>query len=215
MNSKERVTAVLNKKIPDKVPWGEWAVDFDTVAKIIGHDTFYRAKAKSQLAFWDGRRDEVVQSWKEDGIEFFRKMDCFDIINIGAMASSVAPPQGYKPEKPKKIDESTWEFKDRSIFKYSDVTADLTRIYDPNVGKKKYTPADFNKDPIIEPVDDSCFEVIDAFIDEFGEDRFLMGPSGNEVGIYLIDGNFASQAIVELTQDPGFEHVNGSIFNVL
>lgn len=189
MTSKERVKAVLNKEIPDKVPWGEWAVDFDTVGKIIGHETYYRAKAKSLFAFWDGRRDEVVQSWKEDGIEFFRKIGCFDIINCAAMASSFAPPKGYKPEKPKKINDNTWEFKDGTIYKYSEVTADLTKVHDPNVGKKEYAPSDFEKTPEIIPPDQSCFEVIDAFIKEFGNDRFIMGPSGHEVGIYLLDGN--------------------------
>ncbi|MBA7528037.1 hypothetical protein ES705_20220 [subsurface metagenome] len=74
MTSKERVEAVLDHQVPDKVPWGEWAVDFDIVGKIIGHKTFYRAKAKSQFAFWEGRRDEVVQSWIEDGIDFYKKM---------------------------------------------------------------------------------------------------------------------------------------------
>jgi len=190
MNSKDRVKAVLKKEIPDKVPWGEWAVDFDTVSRVIGHDTFYRAKAKSQLAFWEGRRDEVVQSWKEDGIAFFQKMECFDIINIGAMASSVAPPRGYMPEKPKKIDENTWEFSDGTVYKYSEITADLTKVFDPKVGKKSFTPGDFDKEPDIESVDVSCFEVVDAFIETFGTERFLMGPSGREVGIYLLDGTF-------------------------
>ncbi len=46
MTSKERVKAILNKQIPDQVPWGEWAIDFDTVGKVIGHETYYRAKAK-------------------------------------------------------------------------------------------------------------------------------------------------------------------------
>ncbi len=190
MTSKERVNAVLNKDIPDKVPWGEWAVDFDTVARIIGHDTYYRAKAKSQIAFWEGRRDEVIQSWIEDGIEFFRKMNCFDIINIGAMASSLAPPQGYKPEKPRQIDDTTWEFRDGTVYKYSEVTADLTKVHDPHVGTIDYTPADFEGEPVVEPPDESCFEVIDAFIGEFGNDRFLMGPSGDEIGIYLLGGTF-------------------------
>ena len=92
MTPKSRVLSVLHNTIPDRVPWGEWAIDFDTVSKVIGHETFYRAKARSQFAFWEGHRDEVVQSWKEDAIAFFRIMDCFDIINISAMASSVAPP---------------------------------------------------------------------------------------------------------------------------
>ncbi|MBT4484445.1 MAG: hypothetical protein HOC71_12305 [Candidatus Latescibacteria bacterium] len=190
MNSKERVIAVLKGKIPDKVPWGEWAVDFDTVGKVIGHETFYRAKARSAIALWEGRRDEVVQSWKEDGIAFFKKMDCFDIINISAMASSVAPPEDYEFETPKKIDDNTWEFKDGTIFKSSEITADVTKVFDPHVGKKQYTPADFECKPVVETPDESCFEVVDAFIEEFGSDRFLMGPSGSEVGIFLLDGNF-------------------------
>ncbi len=190
MNSKERVKAVLRGEIPDRVPWGEFAIDFDTVGKVIGHETFYRAKAKSQFAFWEGRRDEVVQSWKEDAIDFFRKMDCFDIINISAMASSIAPPRGSEFEKPKKITDNTWEYKDGTVIKYSEITADITVIYNPNVGEKQFTPADFEKDPVVEPVDDSCFEVVDALIEEFGNDRFLIGPCGHEVGIFLLGGNF-------------------------
>jgi uroporphyrinogen-III decarboxylase len=142
------------------------------------------------LAFWDGRRDEVVQSWKEDGIEFFRKMDCFDIINVAAMASSVAPPKGCDFEKPKKLDATTYEFRDGTIYKLSGITADVTKIYDPNVGKKLYTPADFEKEPVVKPPHESCFEVVDAFIEEFGSDRFLMGPSGSEVGILILGGSF-------------------------
>jgi len=190
MNSKERVKSVLDGGVPDRVPWGEWAVDFDTVGRVIGRETFYRAKARSQFAFWDGRRDEVVQSWREDGIEFFRKMDCFDIINVAAMASSVAPPKDYVFEKPRKLDDSTWELRDGTVYKYSETTADLTKVHDPNVGKKRYTPADFEGDPSPERVDESCFEVVDAFIEAFSRDRFIMGPSGHEVGIHLLGGSF-------------------------
>lgn len=189
MTSKERVQAVLRGETPDKVPWGEWAVDFDTVSRVLGRETFYRAKAKSQFAFWEGRRDEVVQSWKEDAIEFFRKMDCFDIINVSAMASSVAPPRDAEFEKPRRVDDNTWEFRDGTVVKYSEVTADLTRVHNPHVGKKPYTPADFEREPDVAPPDESCFEVVDALIAEFGADRFMMGPSGHEVGILLLDGN--------------------------
>lgn len=189
MTSKERVQAVLNAEIPDRVPWGEWAIDFDTVSKVIGHDTYYRAKARSMMALWEGRRDEVVQSWKEDAISFFRKMDCFDIINVSAMASSVAPPADYEHETPRKVDDTTWEFRDGTIYKYSEATADFTKVYDPSVGQRTYTPDDFAGEPIITPPDDSCFEVVDALIDEFGADRFMMGPSGNEIGVFILGGS--------------------------
>ena len=155
MTSKERVRAVIDKKMPDRVPWGEWAVDFDTVGKVIGRPTYYRAKAKSQMAFWEGRRDEVVRSWIEDGIAFFQKMACFDIINIAAMAGSIAPPKGYRPEAPRKVDDNTWVFTDGTVYKYSDITADLTKIFDPKVGRKQCTPADFDKAPVVNPVDES------------------------------------------------------------
>ncbi|MCE5248682.1 uroporphyrinogen decarboxylase family protein [bacterium] len=190
MNSKERVRAVMKGEIPDKVPWGEFAVDFDTVGKIIGHETYYRAKAKSQMAFWNGRRDEVVQSWKEDGIEFYKKMDCFDIINVSAMASGIAPPKGFTCEKPAKIDDNTWEYRDGTVIKYSDLTADLTVVYDPHVGEKRHTPADFAHEPVVEPLDESCFEVVDALIGKFGGSRYMIGPCGHEVGIVLLDGDF-------------------------
>ncbi|MFC1608515.1 uroporphyrinogen decarboxylase family protein, partial [Candidatus Latescibacterota bacterium] len=190
MNSKERVKAVMNGAIPDKVPFGEFAIDFDTVGKVIGHDTYYRAKAKSQMAFWDGRRDEVVQSWKEDGIEFYRKMDCFDIINVSAMASGVAPPRGYECEKPSKIDSNTWEYLDGTVIKYSELTADMTTVFDPNAGKVHRTPADFEGEPDYVPEDESCFEVVDGLIDAFGGDRYVIGPCGHEVGIVLLDGDF-------------------------
>ncbi|MBN1291690.1 MAG: hypothetical protein JXB48_07605, partial [Candidatus Latescibacteria bacterium] len=190
MTSKERVVAVMSGDIPDKVPWGEFAIDFDTVGKVIGHETYYRAKAKSQMAFWDGRRDEVVQSWKEDGIEFFRKLDCFDIINVTAMASGIAPPKGYECEKPGKISDNTWEYQDGTVIQYSELTADLTVVYDPHAGKKVYTPSDFENAPDEEPVNESCFEVVDAFIEEFQNDRYIIGPCGHEVGIVLLGGNF-------------------------
>ncbi len=189
MTSKSRVRAVLDHEIPDRVPWGEWAVDFDTVSKVIGHETFYRAKAKSQFALWEGRRDEVVQSWTEDAVAFFRKMDCFDIVNVSAMASSVAPPKGYQTERPRRIDGNTWEFANGKVVKYSNITADITTVFDPTVGRRTYTPADFEGEPEIVPPDESCFEVVDAVIEAL-PDRFIMGPSGDEIGIHLLEGRF-------------------------
>ncbi len=190
MNSKERVRAVLRGDLPDRVPWGEFAIDFDTVEKIIGHETYYRAKAKSQFALWEGRRDEVVQSWKEDAIELYRKLDSMDIITVSAMASSIAPPRGFTCEKPRKIDDNTWEYRSGKVIKYSSVTADLTTVYDPVVGTREYTPGDFEVEPSVEPPDESCFEVVDAIIEAFAGNRFIVGPAGHEIGIVLLGGSF-------------------------
>ena len=117
MNSRERVQTTLNFEEPDRVPWGEFAIDFDTVEKLIGRRTFLRAKAKSQIALWEGRRDEVVASWRDDMIEMVRKLPSLDIVHVGAMASSIAPPRGHTPEVPEKIDDTTWRYADGRVLK--------------------------------------------------------------------------------------------------
>jgi len=65
MNSKERGLTTLRFQQPDKVPCGDFAIDYATVERIVGQ-TYVRAKARCQIAFWEGRRDEVVQSLIEE-----------------------------------------------------------------------------------------------------------------------------------------------------
>lgn len=57
MNANQRVKTVFSREIPDRVPIGEFAIDFDTVEKIIGRPTYLRANAKSKLAFWENRHE--------------------------------------------------------------------------------------------------------------------------------------------------------------
>jgi len=53
LNSNMRVKQVFNGAIPDRVPIGEFAIDFDMIEKIIGRPTVLLAKAKSKTAFWE------------------------------------------------------------------------------------------------------------------------------------------------------------------
>ncbi|TFG72395.1 MAG: hypothetical protein E4H27_02705 [Anaerolineales bacterium] len=183
MNGKERIKAVLAREPVDRIPIGFFAIDFDTVEKILGHETYLRAKAKTQIAFWEGRRDEVVQSWREDTIDLYRKLDFIDIINVGAMASGVAPPKDYTPEKVRRIDANTWEADDGRVWKYSDITADLTVVYSP---EPHYTVADFPLDAVPHGPDPSVYEAVDAIIAALGETRYILGPDGGEAGMVLL-----------------------------
>lgn len=185
MKSKERVQRALAHQPVDRVPIGFFAIDFDTVERLLGHETYLRAKAKSQIAFWEGRRDEVVQSWKEDTIELYRKLDFIDIINVGAMASSTAPPSDYEPEKVRQVDAETWEADDGRVWKYSEVTADLTLVARP---ERDYAVTDFPLDEEPQPPDPSVYEVVDAVIAALGDQRFILGPSGGEAGMVLLGG---------------------------
>ena len=185
MNSKDRVQAALAHTEPDRVPFGEFAIDFDTVERILGHETYLRAKAKSQIAFWEGRRDEVVQSWKEDGLALFRRLDFLDIINVNAIAFGLAPPRDYDPDPPRRIDETTWEDREGRILKLSKTTMDITVVHDPRMWQREYKREDFEGEPDCSPPDSSVFEVIDFMIDAFKDEKYILGGSGHHVGMIM------------------------------
>ncbi|MCD6519244.1 MAG: hypothetical protein J7M05_04905 [Anaerolineae bacterium] len=176
MNSKERARTAMLRGIPDKVPLGDFAIDYDTVERILGHETYVRAKAKCQIAYWEGRRDEVVQSLVEDTIALYRKLDIYDIINLCAMTLGLVPPKGYRPEAPRRIDEVTWEYSDGRILKYSEITADITLVYDPQQWTREIRAEDFPLEFEYEEPDPSVFELVDAVVAEFGDERFILGP---------------------------------------
>ncbi len=185
MNGKERVRRTLAREPVDRVPIGFFAIDFDTVERILGHETYLRAKAKSQIAFWEGRRDEVVQSWTEDTIALYRKLDFIDIVNVSAMAGSVAPPRDYEPERVRRIDADTWAAEDGRVWKYSEITADLTLVDRP---EPAYRLEEFTLDEAPDPPDPSVFEAVDVIIAELGEERYILGPNGGEAGLVLLGG---------------------------
>lgn len=188
MNSKERVKAVLNFQKPDMIPYGEYAIDSDTVQKVIGHETYLRAKAKTQLALWAGRRDEVVQSLKEDMILLYEKLDCIDIVNLMSEACGLVPPRDYTPLHPKKIGDGKWEDNTGKIYKYSDTTRDITMVYDPHAWDPEYTPEEFDLNEVLTPPDPSQFEVICHVANHFKDSRYVIGYAGREAGMVLLGG---------------------------
>lgn len=184
---KQRVRDALDLKTPDKVPFGEWAIDCDTVERLLGYETYYRAKAKSQIALWEGRRDEVAQSWREDCIALYRKLECIDILTF-TQSAGVLPPRDYEPDPPKRIDDATWEDRRGRIYKYSEITRDITVVHDPTAASYVPRMESFTENAEVRPPDPSCFEVVDAVIEALGEEKFIAGPSGGEIGIVWLGG---------------------------
>lgn len=201
ISSKNRVKDVFAGRIPDRPPLGFFAIDSDTAGKILGRETFWRAKAKSQIAFWQGRRDEVVQSWIQDGIELYKKLDMIDIIPVCVMAAGMCPPKDYDPAPPRRIDDNTWEDKSGRVYKYSAQTKDITIIQDPNVWSENFSLESYRWDGKIEAPDNSVFEAVDALINEFKTDRFVIGPSGDETA-WLLPGGM-ERGFMEIAQHPG------------
>ena len=180
MTSKERARTALLGGVPDQVPFGPNGVDYDTVEHLLGHETFVRARGKCLLACREGRRDEMVQSLVEDTIALFRKLDVCDIIR--ADGAGPVPPKGYQPEAPRRVDETTWEFADGRVFKYSDLTGEITLVHDPQQWTRALREEDYPFEFEYEEPDPSVYELIDAVIAEFGDSRFILGsfPLANE-----------------------------------
>ena len=114
MTSKERVLKTIDHKEPDRVPIGEWGIDHDHVSRIIGHHTYWRNRKDTTLALWEGRRDEVVESMKNDLVELVEKLD-YDVIVV-----EMVPPKGYKPlDPPRKTGDGIWEDTKGNVYKYA------------------------------------------------------------------------------------------------
>jgi uroporphyrinogen-III decarboxylase len=197
MTSKERVAAALEGRIPDRVPYAEFAVDFDTVERLLGHETFLRAKAKSQIAFWEGRHDEVAQSWLEDHIALHRKLP-LDIVTF-PMATWEMPPETGEPP-PRRLDATTWEDRNGRVYKLSEATQDITCVHDPVRDARVFTAAQFEKDEPPPRRDERSWAILDAVIQEFKAEKYICGPSGGSVGIVLLGG--MERGLLELAANP-------------
>ncbi|MDO8686295.1 MAG: uroporphyrinogen decarboxylase family protein [Clostridiales bacterium] len=184
MNSKEVINAVLNHRNPDYIPLGTYAIDCDTAEKVLGHETYVRNKIKIQIALWEGRRDEVAQSLKEDSVELFRKLDCIDVI-IPFKEAIILPPKNYVPAKIKKLDDKTWENEDGCIYQYSEMSNDIAVVKYPEV---KYLEEDFSREPEYIIPDESIFEAYDYLLSHMKHDRFMAGVSGGFNVMPLLGG---------------------------
>ena len=185
MNSKQRVQATLAGVVPDRVPIGEFAVDFDTVERILGHETYLRAKAKSQIAFWEGRHAEVAASYLEDHIALHEKLD-LDIVTFPAATWRIPPETDDQP--PRRTSADTWEDKYGRVYRYSAASEDITCIHDPVADAETFTVADFDRPAQPPARDERSWHILDTVIQRFKGEKFICGPSGGEIGLVLLGG---------------------------
>ncbi len=189
MTSKERVLKMIRHEEPDRVPVGEWGIDHDHVSKILGKHTYWRNRKDTTLALWDNRRDEVVESMKEDYSALIEKLD-YDIVTV-----ELVPPKSHHVEKkPKEIAPGVWEDEKGGIWKYA-ASNDSIMYVSKREGKEELTDEDVQR--AIEKwsnIDESRFELIDYCCDKFGKDRAILC---RDVNIYTplfeaFEGDFDS-----------------------
>lgn len=169
MNSRERVLTTINHQQPDRVPIGEWGIDHDHVSKIIGRHTYWRNRKDSTIALWEGRRDDVVESEKNDYVELIEKLD-YDIIPV-----HLVPPKGYQhPDPPQKIADGAWEDSKGNVFKYAASNDSIMCMTAPEP-KSDVTEEDIDR--AIENLpgyDESQFELIDHICEKYGNTKAIV-----------------------------------------
>ncbi|MBD3293086.1 MAG: hypothetical protein GF393_09190 [Armatimonadia bacterium] len=197
MTSIERVKSTLAFEEPDRVPLAHFAVDCDTVGRIIGRKSIVRDKAALTIAWWEGRRDEVVDQMTADLIDFYRAFDLWDIIPLWKMAR--VPPKGHHPPRPRQIGDGEWEDENGRVYRYSETTNEIVLVRDPTP-PREWSEDDFPVDPEVGPEDQSVYEVYDAVLPTLPEGKYILGPFPTASEQVLLGGY--QQGMLEIAMHP-------------
>ena len=179
MLPRDRVFAALEHREPDRIPWGEHSIDYNVYEDILGRPSFVQAKMKETQAYWDGRRDEIVESYKRDVLDLVRALE-MDIVAVGGV-----PEKDYRPTPLEKIDDAAYRDENGSIFHVSSTTHDLMPY---KVNTSKYVPPTIasiqeqidklDEQPIGDP-NDSRWELVRHAVNEMKKTHFIMLKVGD------------------------------------
>lgn len=190
MLPKERVIRALNHQEPDRVPTGEIGIDYPITERVLGRETFYRAKWKEMIALWDGRRDEVVESTKRDLVDLVRKLE-LDFVPV-----FFVPPKGHRPQKPKFLDTYTWEDEVGRIWKFSPESEGWPLcIQEVDVSLEEI------KVPSTVEIDESELELVRYVVNELGDTHFILGRDAD--GTFPCPGGITS-FLLKMIAEPEF-----------
>jgi len=171
MTGKQRVAATVARQPADHVPLGLYAVDHQIVSQVLGRRTYVRDKIAHKLLLWQGRRDELAESYKTDTVEFYRKIDCADIIL--PKEAPILPPADYDPgEPPKQIEDNKWQDAQGRIWQAVPEVNEIQCIHDP-ARRREFSADEFQEPVELTPPDPSCYEAIDYVIEKLGDERYV------------------------------------------
>lgn len=169
VTGKERVLKAISHQIPDRVPIGEWGIDHDHVSRIIGRPTYWRNRKEETLALWEGRRDEVVESQKNDCVALVEKLD-YDIVTVG-----LVPPKGYRVEDPpRQIAEGVWEDQKGNRYRYC-ASNDSILALTHKPPREAISEAEIEQAMReLDHFDPSRFELVDFIGEKFGQEKAVL-----------------------------------------
>ncbi len=175
MLPKDRVLAALELRQPDRVPWGEHFIDYNVYEMILGRRSLMHAKFRETQAYWEDRRDEVVASYKRDGVDLVRALD-MDIIPVHPV-----PPADYRPTPFERLTEDTYRDPETGrLHQISSVTGDLMEMPVNTAFRREATVegmeaeiAALKAEGELDP-EDSTYEVVRHAVQALGETHFVL-----------------------------------------
>ena len=169
MLPKARIIAALEHREADHVPVGEIHADWEIVELAIGRPTYLHSNWREWTAEWEGRRDEVVDSYKRDLVDLTRRFE-WDFVSV-----PLVPARKAEYKKPELLGEYTWRDETGKVWQYSPESGGL-----PMVIEARPIGLDDIKIPDTVTVDESRLEVAVHVVKELGGTHFAFGqvPDG-------------------------------------
>ncbi|HEY3398959.1 MAG TPA: uroporphyrinogen decarboxylase family protein [Armatimonadota bacterium] len=180
MTPKERVLRTLAHQEPDIVPWGEHLVDYNVYEGLLGRKSWVHAKFPETKAWWDGRREEIVASYKRDTVDLALALG-FDLV-----AANMMPAVGAEPKTMNPVDETTFE-ENGYLYRISATTEDLCLLKTPTRPFEEPTLASLQEqiDQVdaegVPAPDESSWEVVRHVKQTLGDDHFIV-TFGGDIG---------------------------------
>ena len=137
MFPRERVFKTLAQQEPDIIPWGEHWIDYNVYEDILGRESFVHGKIKETKAYWDGRDEEIIESYKRDMVDLAKALG-LDMVTVELFPNSqYILGEDRLHRAMKQLDENTYQDKDGSIWHVSVMTHDLMPYW---LNPESYTP---------------------------------------------------------------------------
>ena len=160
---KERFAAAAEHREPDRVPVGEHWVPHTLVEQVVGvKRSLYNAWGYTRIAYWEGRRDEVVAQKKEHYVEFIRRT------GLDSATVQLVPPRNWEFEKPRRIADGLWEDATGSKLRWYENVHDIEVV---EAGTKA-APHQPHPTP-----DGSEWEFWDHVVEKLGKTHFIVALS--------------------------------------
>ena len=169
MRPKDRVIAALEHREPDRVPVGEIGADYEITERALGRRTYYRSKWREYKALWEGKREEIVQSYISDIIDLTLAFE-WDFVAV-----PLVPARRDHYEMPELVAEYTWRDSSGRVMQYSPVSEGHAVA----IGNIDMSIEDIDMPSDPAEVDWSRLEAVAGVAAELGETHFIIARVGD------------------------------------